>query len=1076
MKQLNRCKFLLLFLWFAAALACKTARTGSGLESLENQANLHKAVSVNAHSFLLNGQPKLLRGGSLQWFRLPPEEWEDRIKLFKAAGYNTIDMYAAWRNHEAKEGVFDFKTFDIKRFLDLAKKYELYVYFRPGPYITNEMDAGGLPAWVIQKSSKAKLSATERDGVLNLRTQDADYLDAVDRYFKALITEIKPYLYSNGGPIILFGIENEYNWFEAAFAIDQASTYKSLPERGSDQKLDILKYFEFLRDISLKYGIDVPITTCPGKAGTDSMASASGIISMPNFYGDNALFPEYFAYKQLRDMHDPKKDLGHYVNFPSGTTETERAVSTLRRQIMGGFDAVMQFNIFGFHQEGRLNSVTLSGSKPKANINFIRSITDFDRLNAHNVFFEPSVGYFHNVVDYYGAVSSGGVIREKFYGMRRSNLFFDSFEGLLAAAGSGRRSSAQNIEGQDQGIRVDSSELGSLDPDAKKAHVNYWLSLDQGAALLGLLNPGAKTVRLKAASITAFGEKLPLYSELVIAPEDAPGSKTGTASSESAYDFLLPIRFPLGQGQTLAYASSEILSFRNKGRQRLLIVYGVSGSEGEMRLQGSGLKLLSGAEVFRKQVATDDSLTLVYKHQAAPQKASLIDAAGHSLDLLILDREAAGRSWFVPNKDGHESLFIGPALLEANGKNIALEVDKDHAKIYVSDDVRVSSTNLREIGLVPGFRLLSVEGAKDLTFEMPLGEGLWTEDKAESLVEFNDQSFQRLGAEASALDFNGITEGHAWYRAHVTLSAKDLAQKAELKLESVSDFAGLYLNGSYLLTLAPLGTEVNSQGKTKYYPFTVPAGYLKEGDNVLSIRNEIWGHGSFMFPRGEFNRLMIAGRSVKLPWVRPSLPALGYDAVKGVIGKGSLNGQAFVDWKVRGGLGGDLQGFPAKPSDPLTWKPAAFPIQLEPGSVRWYEFSIQKSDLPLQSNWRTALALTLKGRSTKATIYLNGRLIGRWLSDVDWLHRGSWARPLRDMWMNTDPDSFPLSSEILKDGSNRILLLVEDASDQTGGDPAGRIESATVELAREERALMDGKSFFVAKPLRKITLDLGQDF
>lgn len=1075
MKQARPVKILLLFLWFASSLSCKTVRTGSELASSGAKGGARSGVTVDANSFRIDGQPKLLRGGSLQWFRLPPEEWEDRVKLFKAAGYNTIDMYAAWRNHEAKEGVFDFKTFDIKRFLELAKKYELYVYFRPGPYITNEMDGGGLPAWVIAKSGKTKLSATERDGVLNLRTQDADYLDAVDRYFKALITEIKPYLYSNGGPIILFGVENEYNWFDLAFNTDKSSTYQGQAERGKDQKVDIAGYFGRLRDIALKYGIDVPITTCPGKAGTEAMGSVSGIIPMPNFYGDNSHFSDYFAYSQLRDMHDPKRDLGHYVTFPSGTTETERAVSTLRRQIMGGFDAVMQFNIFGFHQEGRQNSVTLASGAPKVSVSFIRTVTNFDPKNAGNAFFEPPFGYFHNVIDYYGAVSPAGVIREKFYGLRRTNLFLESFEGILGAAGSGRRTSSRTIEGQDRAIRVENSDLGSLDPDAKKSRVNYWLSLDQGGALLGLLNPGGKTLTVASGSITAFGETLPSYSQLVIAPEATPGMAPGTESSESAYDFLLPIRFPLGQGQTLAYATSEILSLRTKGAQRLLIVYGVTGSEGEMRLLGHGFKIDSGDKVIRKKVFQNDSLTLVYRHQAAPQKARLIDSAGHALDLLILDREAAGRTWFVPRKDGRESLFIGPALLEAQGSNVVLELDKDHAQIYVSDDIASAFADFREAGTIPGFRLLTLEGPKDLKYQLALGQGLWTEDRAESLPLFDDQSFLKLGAEPSALEFNGISEGHAWYRAHVTLSAKDVASQAVLRLESVSDFAGLYLNGQYLLTVAPLGSEVNSNGKTKYYPFTIPSGLLKVGDNTLAIRTEIWGHGSFMFPRGQLNRLTIGDHAIKLPWMRASLPAMGYDGLKGVLGKATLNGQALIDWKLRAGLGGDGQGYPAKPADPSTWKPAIFPLQLEPGSVRWYEFSIQKSDLPPQSSWQTPLAITLRGRSTKATIYLNGRLIGRWLSDVDWIHRGNWARPLRDMWMNTDPDSFPFSPEMLKDGSNRILLLVEDGSDQTVGDPPGRIESATLELAREERALTDGNTVYVSKPLRKIALDLAND-
>jgi hypothetical protein len=103
------------------------------------------SVETNANSFLIDGTPRLLRGGTIQWFRLPPEVWEDRIKRFIGLGYNTgtykvfpyvfsyyfvswiVDMYVGWRNHEPEEGKFDWTTYDIKKFLNLCQKYKLFV-------------------------------------------------------------------------------------------------------------------------------------------------------------------------------------------------------------------------------------------------------------------------------------------------------------------------------------------------------------------------------------------------------------------------------------------------------------------------------------------------------------------------------------------------------------------------------------------------------------------------------------------------------------------------------------------------------------------------------------------------------------------------------------------------------------------------------------------------------------------------------------------------------------------------------------------------------------------------------------
>ena len=71
------------------------------------------------------------------------------------------------------------------------------------------MDAGGVPYWVRAKANKQVYNPHEADGLMNLRTDDVDFLDAVQRYFGAVNEVIRPFLYTNGGNIILYAIENE---------------------------------------------------------------------------------------------------------------------------------------------------------------------------------------------------------------------------------------------------------------------------------------------------------------------------------------------------------------------------------------------------------------------------------------------------------------------------------------------------------------------------------------------------------------------------------------------------------------------------------------------------------------------------------------------------------------------------------------------------------------------------------------------------------------------------------------------------------------------------------------------------
>ena len=50
-----------------------------------------------------------------------------------------------------EKGKFDFETGNrnLTRFLELARKYQLRVLIRPGPYVCAEWDFGGLPARLL---------------------------------------------------------------------------------------------------------------------------------------------------------------------------------------------------------------------------------------------------------------------------------------------------------------------------------------------------------------------------------------------------------------------------------------------------------------------------------------------------------------------------------------------------------------------------------------------------------------------------------------------------------------------------------------------------------------------------------------------------------------------------------------------------------------------------------------------------------------------------------------------------------------------------------------------------------------
>ena len=156
-------------------------------------------LTFDEKQFYLDGNPFRIVSGTIHYFRVVPEYWEDRLKKLRAAGFNCVETYTCWNLHERKEGVFDFEGgVDIARFVRTAKDLGLYVILRPGPYICAELEFGGLPSWLLTYQK------------MHLRCYDEEFLSKVSRYYKELFGQLRPYFGENGGNIIAVQVENEY--------------------------------------------------------------------------------------------------------------------------------------------------------------------------------------------------------------------------------------------------------------------------------------------------------------------------------------------------------------------------------------------------------------------------------------------------------------------------------------------------------------------------------------------------------------------------------------------------------------------------------------------------------------------------------------------------------------------------------------------------------------------------------------------------------------------------------------------------------------------------------------------------
>ncbi|KAL1814359.1 hypothetical protein ACET3Z_016933 [Daucus carota] len=178
--------------FFFSSLSCSTSH------QLHN-AHTRK-FEIADDMFWKDGKPFRIIGGDLHYFRVLPEYWEDRLLRAKALGLNAIQTYVPWNLHEPRQGQLVFEGIaDLVAFLQLCQKLDFVVMLRAGPYICGEWDLGGFPAWLLSI-----------EPAVRLRSSDPAFLHLVDNWWGILLPKMAPLLYSNGGPIVMVQIENEF--------------------------------------------------------------------------------------------------------------------------------------------------------------------------------------------------------------------------------------------------------------------------------------------------------------------------------------------------------------------------------------------------------------------------------------------------------------------------------------------------------------------------------------------------------------------------------------------------------------------------------------------------------------------------------------------------------------------------------------------------------------------------------------------------------------------------------------------------------------------------------------------------
>ncbi|XWS62646.1 hypothetical protein CRYUN_Cryun06bG0028500 [Craigia yunnanensis] len=177
-------------------------------DDIKVEGKPNQGVTYDGRSLIVNGKRELLFSGSIHYPRSTPDAWPDLLIKAKHGGLNLIQTYVFWNGHEPVQGQFNFEgEYDLVKFIKLIGEHKMYATLRVGPFIQAEWNHGGLPYWLREVPN------------ITFRSDNEPFKYHMKKFVTMIINKMKEekLFASQGGPIILSQIENEYNTIQLAF-------------------------------------------------------------------------------------------------------------------------------------------------------------------------------------------------------------------------------------------------------------------------------------------------------------------------------------------------------------------------------------------------------------------------------------------------------------------------------------------------------------------------------------------------------------------------------------------------------------------------------------------------------------------------------------------------------------------------------------------------------------------------------------------------------------------------------------------------------------------------------------------
>lgn len=274
------------FFFFFFTIAAAPAPVGAKINTT--------SVTYDRRSLIIDGQRKLLISASIHYPRSVPSMWPGLVQTAKEGGVDVIETYVFWNGHEPSPGNYYFGgRWDLVKFVKIVQLAGMYVMLRIGPFVAAEWNFGGIPVWLHYVPGT--VFRTDSEPFKN-------YMEKFTTYIVNLMKQEKLFA-SQGGPIILAQVENEYGFYETAY--------------GDGGKA----YAQWAAKMALSQNIGVPWIMCQQWDAPDPVINTCNSFycdqftpshpNMPKIWTEN--WPGWFKTFGGRDPHRPPEDVAYSV-------------------------------------------------------------------------------------------------------------------------------------------------------------------------------------------------------------------------------------------------------------------------------------------------------------------------------------------------------------------------------------------------------------------------------------------------------------------------------------------------------------------------------------------------------------------------------------------------------------------------------------------------------------------------------------------------------------------------------------------------------------------------------------------